>query len=139
MLRRYQIPPMYGRFPPDHPALNGIRQKTTFKTQHCLRPTKDLVDEYLAHVTEAAWRKYERLYFRILEARFLESREPFDKLAAVAGVKDLFLGCYCPTETNPDPDHCHTFLAVRFMKEKYPELEVDLNVVRYTPPAPGVL
>ena len=103
---------------------------TTHRTSHCLRPTAKIVNEYLKHVSEAAWSKYTKQYLPIVQARFEKDRRPFDKLAAMATARDVFLGCYCPTEKNPHPEHCHTYLALLFMKEKYPDLKIDLRLAR---------
>jgi hypothetical protein len=121
---------MYVRFRRNNPARRGVRQLTAHKTTHCLRPTRAIVSQYLKNVSESAWRRYERLYRQILAKRFLGNRKLFDKLAAMARARDVFLGCYCPTKTNPNPDHCHTRLALKFMKEKYPDLDIDLKLVR---------
>ena len=38
---------------------------------------------------------------------------------------DGCIGCNCPTKANPDPNRCHTVLALRFMDERYPDLDVE--------------
>jgi hypothetical protein len=60
----------------------------------------------------------------LLEKRYPEDRAAFDELAAVAAENDVFLGCSCPTNKNPEPGHCHTYLGLQFMKAKYPGLDV---------------
>ena len=50
--------------------------------------------------------------------------QPTVNLAALASERDVYLGCNCPTKANPRVDRCHTALALRFMKERFPELEV---------------
>ena len=67
---------------------------------------------------------FEARYLEILETRFAADPKPFQELAAQARATDVYLGCSCPTTRNPDPDHCHTILALRFMKAKFPDLEV---------------
>jgi hypothetical protein len=83
-----------------------------------------MVRRYLANPTAAGWEILRRDYIELLDRRFNESREPFDELAALAREKDVYLGCNCPTKANPRVDRCHTVLALQFMKERYPELEV---------------
>ena len=80
--------------------------------------------KYVEDPTEKAWKVFEREYFGILESRFQEDRGLFDQLAALANKKDVFLGCSCPTKKNPDVNHCHTVLGLRFMKQKHPDLRV---------------
>ena len=47
-------------------------------------------------------------------------------LAQLATDNDVFLGCNCPTKKNPIPGRCHTYLALEFMKMKYPKLDVEI-------------
>ena len=47
--------------------------------------------------------------------------DPFDGLARRP---DVYLGCSCPTKTNPDVRRCHTWLALEFIRERCPELDV---------------
>jgi hypothetical protein len=123
MLKRYK---MY-RFarPPEDPMPEGIRQDTRRHTKHVLRPTKEIVDAYLADPSDAAWQQFQEAYGALLESRFQTDRRAFDKLAALAATKDVYLGCSCPTKKNPHPGHCHTYLALQFMKEKYPDLDIE--------------
>ena len=52
MLSRYT---MYRRRPKDAPLLpDGIRKDTRYATKHVLRPTKEIVEAYLADPTEEA-------------------------------------------------------------------------------------
>jgi hypothetical protein len=44
----------------------------------------------------------------------------------MAQFHDVWLGCNCPTAKNPDVRRCHTVLALQFMKERYPALEVRI-------------
>ena len=123
MLARYK---MYrGKRPPSDPLPNGIRQDARWRTKHILRPTEEIATEYLAAPGEKAWRKYRKAYLDLLARRFCEDRTPFDRLADLGMTEDVFIGCSCPTHTNPRVDHCHTFLALEFMKSRYPALQVE--------------
>jgi hypothetical protein len=106
------------------PLPDGVRRDTRHRTRHILRPTKTIVEAYLADPTEAAWRKFKRDYLALLRERFREDRTRFDELAELAADKDVFLGCSCPTTKNAVPGRCHTYLALEFMKKKYATLEV---------------
>jgi len=122
MLSRYTI---YRRRPVGAAPLPGsIRQDTRHRTRHVLRPTKDMVENYLASPTDAAWRKFKKAYLALLNERFREDRTPFDELAAIVAEKDVHLGCSCPTKRNPVVGRCHTYLALEFMKKKYPAVEI---------------
>lgn len=120
MLARYHM--RRGR----SPEVGGIRQDTRKHTRHCLRPTVEMVTHYLADVSTAAWHEFEKKYFELLSTRFTEDRRPFDKLAELAEHNNVFIGCSCPTAKNPNVMHCHTTLALRFMKQHYPSLRVLL-------------
>ena len=102
----------------------GLRQDTRWRTRHLLRPTEAMVTEFLAAPSGAAWAAFRRTYLNLLEKRFKEDRGSFDELASVAGANNVFLGCSCPTKLNPRINHCHTFLALLFIKQKYPSLLV---------------
>ena len=122
MLSRYT---MYRRRPKDAPPLpDGIRKDTRYATKHILRPTKEIVEAYLAHPTDAAWKKFREAYLAVLDERFREDRAPFDEIAKLAAENDVYLGCSCPTKTNPTVSHCHTYLALEFMQKKFPKLKV---------------
>lgn len=123
MLARYKI--YRGKRLPSDPLPSGIRQDTRWRTRHPLRPTEDIVTRYLESPTEEAWRAFRIAYLELLDERFGGDRERFDRLADLARVNDLFIGCSCPTEKNRCVDHCHTWLALEFMKRKYPELRVE--------------
>lgn len=82
--------------------------------------------EFLAAPGAPAWRRFRKAYLDLLERRFRDDRVPFDRLAELATACDVYLGCNCPTELNPRVDHCHTVLALQFMKRKYPSLLVRL-------------
>jgi hypothetical protein len=106
-------------------AREGTRQDTRKHTRHALRPDAEAVRKYLADPTPVAWKSFEAAYLDAVEARFVFDREPFDPLASLARAGDVFLGCHCPTAANPYVCHCHTVLALRFMKRHYPKLEVE--------------
>ncbi len=131
MLARYKI--YRGRRPPADPLPAGIRQDTRRHTRHCLRPTKEIVDAYLAAPNDVAWRQFRDAYLALLEDRYQEDRAAFDELAALAAENDVFLGCSCPTKKNPEVGRCHTYLGLQFMKAKYPGSDV-----RIPGRAPGV-
>lgn len=124
MLARYKI--YRGKRPPGNPLPTGIRQDTRWRTRHPLRPSEALVKRFLAAPSDRAWAEYRPEYLALLEERFEADRTPFDELAELARTNDVYLGCNCPTKLNPAPDHCHTDLALRFMKGKYPKLHVLL-------------
>ena len=125
MLGRYKI--YRGKRSAGDPLPVGVRQDTRFRTRHALRPTTEMVDAFLKDVTDAAaWRGFRRAYLDLLEVRIQEDRAPFDAIAQAATEGDVFLGCNCPTQKNPRVEHCHTYLALGFMKRKYRKLEVVL-------------
>ena len=131
MLARYK---MYrGPRPPWDPLPNGIRKDTRCHTKHPLRPTKAIVEAFLESPSDAAWEVFRSAYNSISEDRFREDRSPFDDLAALAIDHDVFLGCSCPTKKNLGFGHCHTYLALQFMKRKYPDLTVQLTYDWYYP------
>ncbi len=124
MLSRYT---MYRRRPKDAPPLpEGIRKDTRYATRHLLRPTAGIVEAYLSDPTSAAWRTFRQQYLALLRERFREDRTLFDELAELAADNDVYLGCSCPTKKNPVVGRCHTYLALKFMREKYPRLTVVL-------------
>ncbi|HWL94172.1 MAG TPA: hypothetical protein VNT79_11630 [Phycisphaerae bacterium] len=114
-----------GKRPASDPLPRGIRQDTRWKTRHILRPTRELVEPFLESTSAEAWKQYVPAYFAVLEERFAADRKPFDDLAALAERGDVFIGCSCPTKKNPVPGRCHTYLALEFMKSKYPWLVID--------------
>ena len=124
MLARYQI--VRGKRPPGDPLPEGRRYDTRKHTHHVLRPEAASVDEFLEDVTPAAFKRFAEQYNAALEQRFHKDRKPFDALAAEAEQGDVYIGCNCPTAKNPDVKHCHTVLALRFMKKHYPKLKVVL-------------
>lgn len=103
----------------------GLRQDTRKHTKHVLRPTEALVEAFLGHLgDDEAFTRFREGYLALLEARWLESRAAFEKLASEAESGDVWLGCNCPTAKNPDVARCHTTLAVAFMKERFPNLPI---------------
>ena len=122
MLARYSI--VRGARASSLPS--GIRQDTRKHTRHVLRPTPEMVAEVLADGSDAAWRAFARRYRAVLDERFSADRSPFDRLADLAREQDVHLGCNCPTAKNPDVRRCHTALALAFMKQHYPDLDVRL-------------
>jgi hypothetical protein len=73
----------------------------------------------------AAWREYAKSYRKLIAERFAQDRAPFDRLARQAGEGSVFLGCSCPSAVNPDASHCHVVLALQFMHQHYPDLDVE--------------
>jgi uncharacterized protein YeaO (DUF488 family) len=124
MLARYT---MYrGKRPVHDPLPAGVRQDTRKHTGHCLRPSAEAVLAYLTDPGGEHWPKFRQKYLAALAERFQREREGFDELAQLASTADVFIGCSCPTQRNPDVRHCHTVLALEFMKQKYPELNVRM-------------
>ena len=115
-----------GKRPVDDPMLAGVRQDTRKHTKHCLRPSKAIVEEYLSDPTVSAWRKFKSSYLALLRERHEAGSTSFEQLAELAMVGDVYLGCSCPTTTNPDVNHCHTVLALQFMQQHYSAIEVVL-------------
>jgi len=112
MLARYKI--IRGKRPPSDPLPDGERQDTRWRCRkHPLRTTEAAVKRYLASPGEKAWRELRQAY-----------------LAELARKQDVFIGCSCPTKANPRLDRCHTWLALEFMKSKYPKLRVSFPRVQ---------
>jgi hypothetical protein len=65
-------------------------------------------------------------YVALLERRFAKDRARFDALAQLARDHAVHIGCSCPTARQPDVSRCHTVLALRFMKKRYPKLDVRM-------------
>jgi hypothetical protein len=118
MLSRYTIV----RGAPASSLPDGVRQDTRKHTQHPLRPTPELVELALK---DHDWDAYRAGYRALLEQRFAEARAPFDHLARMTEFHDVYLGCNCPTQKQPDVSRCHTMLALAFMKEKYPSIVIS--------------
>ena len=123
MLARYKI--YRGKAAADAKVPVGVRQDTRKHTRHCLRPPVEIVVTYLTEPTSTNWKKFETEYVRSLEARYSEDPTPFDQLAETASAKNVYIGCSCPTAKNPDVHRCHTVLALKFMREHYPDLDVE--------------
>jgi hypothetical protein len=69
-------------------------------------------------------RAFAEAYEALLRRRYVQDPAPFEKLAAAARTGPVFIGCSCPTKRQPDVQHCHTVLALRFMQERFPDLDV---------------
>jgi len=102
----------------------GVRQDTRKHTRHVLRPDAEAVERYLAKPGDAAWRSFATSYRRLLADRFEADRAGFEALAALAREENVWLGCSCPTAKNPDVRRCHTMIALEFMAERFPDLEI---------------
>ena len=126
MLGRYKI--YRGKSPEGHAWPDGIRQDARKHTRHCLRPGAEMEEDYLQDPGDPGWQKFAAAHLALVEGRFAEDRVPFDELARISIDDDGFLGCSCPTQKNPDAQRCHTALALQFMREKYPDLQVDINL-----------
>ena len=122
MLARYQI--LRGKRPPDDPLPAGRRIDTRKHTRHCLRPEAAHVEALFEQLSAASFARFAKAYRATLASRFARDRAPFDALAQAAQHEDVYLGCSCPTQKNPDVNRCHTVLALRFMREHYSKLEV---------------
>ncbi|HKO90308.1 MAG TPA: hypothetical protein VJU61_04100 [Polyangiaceae bacterium] len=124
MLARYRI--VRGARPPDDPLPAGVRQDTRKHTQHLLRPSAELVTQFLSQPSPKGFSAFRAGYLALLEQRFREQRAAFDALAQLARQSEVYLGCNCPTAQQPDVRHCHTYLALGFMAKQYPGLDVRL-------------
>jgi hypothetical protein len=122
VLARYRI--VRGARPPGEPLPKGIRQDTRKHTRHLLRPETEQVRRLLADPSEQAFRHFRDAYLELLEKRFRDDRAPFDALSELARSSDVFLGCNCPTRQQPEVRRCHTYLALGFFHERYPDLVV---------------
>ncbi|MCA9607999.1 MAG: hypothetical protein KC619_20460 [Myxococcales bacterium] len=101
---------------------SGVRQDTRKHTRHVLRPTPEMVHGALSG--EMSWDDFAAGYRALIAARLRTERAGFDALAAQAREADVWLGCSCPTTTQPDVRRCHTWLALEVMRETYPDLDV---------------
>lgn len=124
MLARYQI--VRGKRPPGSPLPEGTRIDARKHTHSVLSPDPVAVGAFLAAPSDREFRRFSADYRALLQRRFRERRTEFDALAGAAMQADVYIGCNCPTKTNPDVNRCHTVLALRFMKKKYPKLRVVL-------------
>ncbi len=122
MLARYSMV----RGAPASSLPKGVRQDARKHTKHVLRPTPELVESALGSTDAKGWDTFARAYQALLKERFASERDRFDELASLAKDHDVYLGCSCPSKANPDVSRCHTTLALAFMKERYPSLEVRM-------------
>lgn len=127
MLGRFQIKRKVA-----FPRASGSVFKDSRKhTSHVFAPAKELVISYLRNPTLESWQTFQREYIRILRERLLSMPEKFEGIHRHAESGNYYIGCNCPTRTNPFLCRCHTVLALEFMKETYPDLEVDFTVFPY--------
>ena len=122
MLTRYRM----ARGVPAAKLPKGVRQDTRKHTRHVLRPTEAMVKGYLSAPGSAAWRRFAAEYRALLAGRFADDRSAFDELAQLARTNDVYLGCSCPTQQNPSVRRCHTWLALEFFRERYPDVDVRM-------------
>jgi hypothetical protein len=85
-----------------------------------------MVFRYLAEPSDAAWTIFKKAYLELLADRYVDRRAEFDAFASGADRENIYIGCNCPTKANPTVGRCHTVLALKFMKKKYPKLNVVL-------------
>jgi hypothetical protein len=123
MLARYRI--VRGVRPADDPLPQGVRQDTRKHTRHILRPSSEIVTQFLSDPSPRGFSKFRAAYLALLRERFASERAAFDSLAELARDADVYLGCNCPTTQQPDVRHCHTYLALGFLAKHYPELRVQ--------------
>ena len=126
LLSRFKIYFWLTPRPDDDPMPDGLTPDIRAHRDHLLSPTREMVHAFLAEPTLEAWNALEKMYAEMLESRFVTRRDEFDELAFTAMMCDVFLGCSCPTKTNSDVRKCHTVLAIKFMKEKYPDLPIEI-------------
>lgn len=128
MLSRFQI-----KRGVNYPRVPGALFKDTRKhvKAHVLAPTKDMVTRYLSQPTLDTWQWFQREYLLELQKRADERPEEFEELRRLAQTGDYYLGCSCPTPRNPLPCRCHTIVALEFMKERYPDLNVEFTQYPY--------
>jgi hypothetical protein len=122
VLSRYRI--VRGARPADDPLPAGVRQDTRKHTRHVLRPEAEQVKRLLADPSEQSFERFRAAYLLLLAARFQQDRRPFDQLSELARSTDVYLACNCPTRQQPDVRHCHTYLALGFLQQRYPDLKV---------------
>lgn len=118
MLGRYQMK----RGVPRAALPKGERQDARKHTRHVLRPGAEEVAAYLSGQID--WDAFADAYRAQIAERFETERDRFDALAARAREADVWLGCSCPTQQNPDVRRCHTWLALEEMARRYPDLEI---------------
>src|SRR6187399_2105468 len=100
MLARYRI--VRGVRPADDPLPQGVRQDTRKHTRHILRPSAELVTEFLSEPSSKGFSAFRAGYLTLLKERFASERPAFDELAELARHSDVYLGCNCPTSQQPD-------------------------------------
>ncbi len=122
MLSRYSI--VRGKQPAHQPLPRGVRQDTRKHTRHVLRPSPELVARFLKDPSTRGFSEFRARYLELLEARWVSERQRFDELVQLARERDVLLGCNCPTRHQPDVRRCHTWLALEFLKQAYPDLRV---------------
>lgn len=83
-----------------------------------------MVDAYLTDPNETSFSAFQAAYLELLNRRWQDNRSEFDHLANLAREQAVFLGCSCPTKKNSDVSHCHTWMALQFMAQQFPDLEV---------------
>jgi hypothetical protein len=83
-----------------------------------------MVTEFLSGSVADPWQIFKHRYLTLIRRRFQEDRTLFDTLAADAMCSNVYLGCSCPTQRNPDVRQCHTYPALEFMGQSYPDLLV---------------
>ncbi len=114
-----------GKRLPGDPLPDGKRVDIRKHTRHVLAPEPAEVETLLADPSDPVRLAHFRQAYRsLIAARYRNDAGPFDSLAQAARRGDVYLGCSCPTKRQPDVDHCHTVLALTFMAEHYPEVEV---------------
>jgi hypothetical protein len=85
-----------------------------------------MVEALLTNPSEQGFRQFRSAYLELLARRFRSERTRFDELARLARADHVYLGCNCPTAKQPDVRRCHTSLALGFLRQHYPDLEVRL-------------
>ncbi len=125
MLARYRM--VRGKRAADDPLPSGVRIDVRKHTRHVLAPEADMVEALLQDRSDPARLKaFAREYEALLTRRGRTNVEAFDELAALARANDVYIGCSCPTASQPDVMRCHTVLALRFMQTRYPDLDVHM-------------
>lgn len=123
MLARYQM--VRGKRRPGDPLPEGKRVDIRKHTKHVLAPEPPDVEALLEDPSDPARvERFRRAYRKLVAARYRSDPTPFDALAEAARQGDVYLGCACPTKRQPDVAHCHSVLALAFMADHYPDLEV---------------
>ena len=124
MISRYKI--YRGKRPAQDPLPDGIRQDTRKHTSHVLAPETKMVFRALADSTAAGWARFEKAYVELLESRYKSNRDAFAELVKLSESNDVYIGCNCPTQAQPDVMRCHTVVALRFLRKKFRGLDVRL-------------